>query len=74
MVKSFNFHNANISIKANGFGSYLLSGLGVKIHTVDSSIYDWCNDNSDKKKWVNARKTGYKLLKEFKNRTNTYNS
>lgn len=70
MVRTFTFHNAKFSIKPNGFGSYLLTGLGVSIYVVDTIIYDWCDDNSNKKKNLSARKMAYKLIKNYKLNTN----
>lgn len=66
MVRTFSFHNGKFSIKPNGFGSYLLTGLGVSIYVIDSRIYDWCDDNTNKKKNFSGRKMAYKLIKKYK--------
>ena len=62
-MKTFKFHNATITIAPKGSGQYVISGLGKSIHSTDSIMYDWCDDDSNKAKQKSARKSAYKALK-----------
>lgn len=64
-MKTFKFHNANITMTQTGYGQYKLSGLGKTIHCTDSIIYDWCDDESNPKKHLDTRRAAYNLLKSY---------
>ena len=68
MTKTFKFHNANMSIEAtHSYGQYILSGLGIKLHTTDSEIYDYCDDEEENpKKCKEVKRVAYKKLKSQK--------
>ena len=62
-MKRFKFHNCNMEISQAGYGQYNIKGLGVQIHCTESFIWDWCDDESNKKKCHEARRRAYKLVK-----------
>ena len=62
-MKTFEFHNAKMTIESKGYGQYTLSGLGTSVHCTDSKIWDYCTDSEDKKKHAEAKRAAYKLLK-----------
>lgn len=53
--------------RARGYGSYILSaryyGKNIEIHTNDSEIYDWLEDDSNKQMHEEAKKHAYILIK-----------
>lgn len=61
-MKKFEFKNQEISIERTGYGQYILRGLGTSVYTTDSSIYDWCDDDSDESKYMEAQERAYQLL------------
>jgi hypothetical protein len=49
--------------KSSGYGQYIIQGTyngkDVKVHTTDSEAWDWFNDESDKKKNMDAKRHCY---------------
>ena len=68
MTKSFSFHNAKMSLEFKGHGSYILRGLNQSIYFTDSSVWDYCDDDENYKKCLEARRTAYDELKSIFNR------
>lgn len=62
-MKTFKFHNATISVIPSGRGQYVISGLGKQLHSTDSEIYDWVNDDSNKSRQKSARRDAYNFLR-----------
>lgn len=62
-MKTFTFHNATITIEQTGYGQYTLRGLGTSVHCTDSEVWDWCDDEENKQKHQDAKRTAYNLLK-----------
>lgn len=62
-MKTFTFHNATITIEKAGYGQYTLHGLGTSVHCTDSEVWDWCDDEENKEKHEDAKRTAYNLLK-----------
>lgn len=62
-MKTFKLHNATIVVTPKGRGYYSISGLGKSVHSTDSIMYDWCDDDSNKAKQKSARQAAYKALK-----------
>lgn len=55
----------NIS-RAGGYGQYYLyanyKGKQIKVHTTNSECFDWLNDNSNKKKHLEAKRYAYRTI------------
>lgn len=62
-MRTFKFHNARITIIPSGRGQYVISGLGKQLHSTDSKIYDWVNDDSNKSRQKSARRDAYNFLR-----------
>lgn len=62
-----NFRKVEISIRrGSGYGHYILSayyrGKKVETSTNDSEIFDWLEDESDKKMHLYAKQMAYRLI------------
>lgn len=66
------FRKINLEIeKASGYGQYYITALyrgkEIKVHTTDSECYDWLNDDSNKKKHLEAKRHAYyKVVEAYK--------
>ena len=53
--------------RASGYGSYYVSanyrGKQIKTHTHNSEMWDWFNDDSNKQKHHEAKKSAYLAIK-----------
>lgn len=62
-MKTFEFNNEVITIEATGYGQYTLRGLGISAHCTDSEMWDWCDDDENEEKHLNAKQAAYNILK-----------
>lgn len=61
------FRKVNLEItKTSGYGQYIVSatyrGKDIKVHTTDSEIFDWLDDDGNKEKHQNAKRAAYGLV------------
>ena len=66
------FRKLDLSIKrASGYGAYIVytkyKGVNVEVLTHDSEIWDWLNDDSNREKHQQAKRSAYGLIKSFFN-------
>jgi hypothetical protein len=58
-------------VKSNGYGQYDIitryRGKDMKVHTTDSTLYDWIADDSDKAKQHEALKGCYIMIRQAYN-------
>lgn len=53
-----------MSITCTGYGQYKIQGLGISVHITDSEIWDWCNDDGNRKKHNDARRKALQYLRK----------
>lgn len=61
-MKTFEINNETITIEEVGYGQYVLSGLSTSVHYTDSEIWDWCDDDENEEKHLEAKESAYRLL------------
>ena len=59
MKKVFYYENQGITIELLSRGSYMLSHGGTKVRITDSSIWDWCDDESNPEKHEQAKREAW---------------
>jgi hypothetical protein len=68
-----NFRKIELNIaRGNGYGQYYIlanyKGKKIEVHTTDSECFDWLNDDSNKKKHLEAKRYAYYMVVEsYKN-------
>lgn len=62
IMKTFEINNETITIEEVGYGQYVLSGLSTSVHCTDSEIWDWCDDDENEEKHLEAKESAYRLL------------
>ena len=56
MRKTFSYNDLEITIEKMGYGVYRLESVVTSLTITDSSIYDWCDDDSDPEKHEQAKR------------------
>lgn len=59
MKKTWNYNGINYEMVKTGYGQYILNGY----HCTDSSIWDWCDDDSDEDKYMAALDAAERFIK-----------
>jgi len=59
MRKTFEYNGFEFIIDVLSRGHYRLLGGGMTMAITDSSIYDWCDDDSDPEKHEQAKREAY---------------
>ena len=62
-MKTFEFNSEIITIEIAGYGQYTLRGLDNSVHCSDTEIWDWCDDDENEEKHLNAKQAAYNMLK-----------
>lgn len=62
------FRKVQLSVsRGNGYGQYEVSaryhGKDIKVHTTDSEIFDWLDDDSNPEKHQDAKRAAYLLIR-----------
>ena len=66
MKTKANFRRIDIEMTSKGRGQYRISaiykGIQVNVHSTDSETYDWLNDDSNKEKHQDAKRSAYNAI------------
>jgi hypothetical protein len=65
-MKTAKFRKTEMTMRSIGYGQYIIEatyrGKNVKVRTNDSETYDWLDDDSDRVRYNDARKSAYTLI------------
>lgn len=60
MKKTWNYNGVDYTMTKTGYGQYNLNGY----HCTDSSIWDWCDDDENEEKMMEAWKAAERFVKD----------
>lgn len=62
MKKQFTYSGLEIKIEKTGYGQYIIRSGKISVHSTDSTIWDWCDDDEDLTKMEEAQRAAYRAI------------